>query len=169
MHAYDVKTGELLWASPTNELGLEGPYPNDPATGTYYFADGKVYCFSGEHSHTQPLLRGWHMYCFDAETGKNLRNFTGLWAFISIADGYLVNFDDMDNQIYCFGKGQTATTVLASPDVSMHGSTVLIKGTVTDQSPGVKDISASAMKICRHGWNICITNNHSQPTLREFQ
>ena len=144
VHAYDVKTGELLWASPTNELGLEGPYPNDPATGTYFFADGKVYLFSGEHSHTQPLLRGWHMYCFDVETGKNLWNFTGLWASISIADGYLVNFDHMDNQIYCFGKGQTATTVSASPDVSVYGSTVLIKGTVTDQSPGAKDTPAIA-------------------------
>jgi hypothetical protein len=41
-----------------------------------------------------------------------------------------------DNQLYCYGKGQSATTVFASPKVFAHGSSVLIEGSVTDQSPG---------------------------------
>ena len=41
-----------------------------------------------------------------------------------------------DNQIYCFGKGKTAVEVSTSPSVVAEGSGVLIKGTVTDQSPG---------------------------------
>jgi hypothetical protein len=32
---------------------------------------------------------------------------------LSIADGYAVSLNMMDNQIYCFDKGQTATTVEA--------------------------------------------------------
>jgi hypothetical protein len=53
----------------------------------------------------------------------------------AVADGYLVTQNGYDNQIYCLGKGQTAVTVSYE---SVIGSTasVLIKGTVTDQSPG---------------------------------
>jgi hypothetical protein len=48
----------------------------------------------------------------------------------------MVWFNGYDNQIYAYGKGQSATTVTASPKVSVHGDSVLIEGTVTDQSPG---------------------------------
>jgi hypothetical protein len=58
------------------------------------------------------------------------------------ADGYMAAVNGYDMQLYCFGKGQTATTVSASPEVSIHGSSVLIKGKVTDQSPGAKDTPA---------------------------
>jgi hypothetical protein len=40
----------------------------------------------------------------------------------------------MDNMIYCYGRGPSGTTVTASPDVSVHGNTVMVKGTVTDQT-----------------------------------
>jgi hypothetical protein len=43
-----------------------------------------------------------------------------------------------DNRIYCYGKGPSATTVTAAPKVTALGSSVLIEGTVTDQSPGAK-------------------------------
>ena len=54
---------------------------------------------------------------------------------IAIADGYAVCLDQMDLQIYNYGKGQTATTVTAAPKVSTQGVPSL-EGTVTDQSPG---------------------------------
>ena len=41
----------------------------------------------------------------------------------------------LDNQIYCIGKGNSATTVTATPKVSVHGTSVVIEGTVTDQTP----------------------------------
>jgi hypothetical protein len=41
----------------------------------------------------------------------------------------------MDNMIYCYGRGPSGTTVTASPKVSVHGTQVLIEGTVTDQTP----------------------------------
>jgi hypothetical protein len=80
----------------------------------------------------------------DAYSGKNLWNLTGLMTKLAIAEGYAVSIDGMDNQIYCFGKGQTAVSVVASPKVSAQGSSVLIEGTVFDQSPGAKDTPAIA-------------------------
>jgi hypothetical protein len=41
-----------------------------------------------------------------------------------------------DNQIYCVGKGPSATTVSASPKVSVNGDSVLIEGTVIDTAAG---------------------------------
>jgi len=53
-----------------------------------------------------------------------------------IADGYFVYFSTYDMQIYCIGKGPSATTVTASPKVSALGSSVLIEGSVIDIAAG---------------------------------
>ena len=103
------------------------------------------------------------MYCYDVNTGENLWNFTGLWNSFSIADGYMINYDNMDNQIYCFGKGQTTTTVTASPEVSVYGSSILIKGTVLDQSPGAKDTPAIADQYMTE-WMEYKYHQRSKPT-----
>ncbi len=144
LRAFDINSGEMLWNSTTNAGGLEGPYPYWPIRGKMAIADHKVYVTTDEHSHTQPILRGWSMYCFDADTGAPLWNITGLYGYgsISIADGYLIGLDDMNNELTCFGKGQTQTTISATPEVSMNGDTVVVKGMVTDQSPGAKDTAA---------------------------
>ena len=52
-----------------------------------------------------------------------------------VDDGYLLAFNAYDNQLYCFNKGQTATTVTTEPYINDE-SRALIKGTITDQSPG---------------------------------
>jgi len=52
-----------------------------------------------------------------------------------LADGYFVYLNYNDMQIYCIGPGPSATTVTASPSVTVDGGSVLITGTVTDQSP----------------------------------
>ena len=164
MYCYNIADGTLLWNSTLNTGGLEGPYPYWPAaSGSTSIADNKVYVITGEHSHSHPLLRGWTMYCYDVNTGKNLWNFTGLWNSFSIADGYMINYDNMDNQIYCFGKGQTTTTVTASPEVSVYGSSILIKGTVLDQSPGAKDTPAIADQYMTE-WMEYKYHQRSKPT-----
>jgi hypothetical protein len=53
-----------------------------------------------------------------------------------VGDGYLISWNSFDNQIYSFGKGPTVTTVSASPEVTVQGSSVLVKGTVMDTSGG---------------------------------
>jgi hypothetical protein len=80
------------------------------------------------------------LHAIDAYTGKGLWNISG-WFYSHgnvVADGYLVGLNGYDLQLYCFGRGPSATTVTASPSVITNGSTVLIQGTITDQSPGQK-------------------------------
>jgi hypothetical protein len=52
----------------------------------------------------------------------------------AIADGYTTFMNGYDNKIYTVGKGASATTVNASPKVSVHGGNVLVEGFVTDIS-----------------------------------
>jgi hypothetical protein len=58
-----------------------------------------------------------------------------------MADGYVVGLNLYDNQIYSYGKGPSATTLAASPEISVNGNSVLLKGTVTDQAPGAKKLA----------------------------
>jgi hypothetical protein len=144
LYAYNLTTGKSLWTSPLNPSGTEAPYQNWPvgSGATFSMADHKIFVTTGEHSVTQPMYRDWSIYCFDTTTGKNLWNTTGLESLMAIADGYAVNLNQMDMQIYCYGKGQTATDITATPKVSTQGSMVLIEGSVTDQSPGAKGTPA---------------------------
>ena len=50
----------------------------------------------------------------------------------------MVYYNYYDAQIYCVGKGPSAMSVTASPEVSAVGNGVMIKGFVTDESAGAK-------------------------------
>ncbi len=47
----------------------------------------------------------------------------------------MLSFNAYDNQIYCYGKGLTQTTVTTSPVIN-NNAQIQISGTVNDQSPG---------------------------------
>ena len=51
-----------------------------------------------------------------------------------LAEGKVVGLNYLDNQIYCFGKGNSATTVEAPLTAVPLGSNVMITGTVTDDT-----------------------------------
>jgi len=149
LYCYDVKTGNLKWkyeaSDPTGEAGYGTNFPLKMGT----VADGKVYVVTSEHSPTNPLNRGARLRCIDAYDGKELWTLSHWSAvqhgtYVVIADGILVDADAYDMQIYAFGKGQTKTTVTVQDDVIPRGDSILIKGTVTDQSPGAKDTPAIA-------------------------
>ena len=142
VHCYDIKTGKHLWDFYTGSSGFEtsyGIYPiyswtGDNLLGAISVADGKIYATTGIFApSSMSYVRGNRLWCVDAETGKNIWSILGTFLGPAVADGYLVTLNGEDNQIYCFGKGQTATTVTATPGV---GNVVTIQGTVTDQSPG---------------------------------
>ncbi|MCW4044029.1 MAG: PQQ-binding-like beta-propeller repeat protein [Candidatus Bathyarchaeota archaeon] len=142
IRAYDIKTGKINWTYNATNVGFESPYGGNYPIGVAVHCDGKLYTNWGEHSFTQPLLRGRNLRCIDASNGEEIWKilFTGggmsaTTYMTFLADGYLLSLNAFDAQIYCFGKGPSATTVSASPEVSVHGSSVLIKGTVTDQTP----------------------------------
>ena len=135
IHALELSTGKRLWDFHADVSGTEFPgfstFPFLAAMMTV--ADGKVFAATG-NSHGDPLFRGAKLYAIDAYSGKQVWNINGFFLdTMPVADGSLVGFNGYDNSIYCFGKGQTATTVTATPGV---GNTVTVLGTVTDQSPG---------------------------------
>jgi outer membrane protein assembly factor BamB len=138
VYCYDLKNGSLLWTYKAY-AGLATP------SGTYSLlmtaiADGKIYLQSYEHSANAPHWVGSKMRCINATTGEEIWVLSG-WGNSSpnpVADGYIVYLNAYDMQIYCIGKGPSATTVTASPKVSTNGDGVLIEGTVIDTATGTK-------------------------------
>ena len=84
-------------------------------------------------------------------------------AQLAISSGYVIASNLYDNQWYAYGKGPSATTVTASPKVSVHGSSVLIEGTVTDQSPGAPGTPAIADKD-QEAWMEYVYMQQPKPT-----
>jgi hypothetical protein len=133
--AYNITTGHIDWNWSAPYIGVdETPYRHTPLS-LAFIADGKIYLYSGEHSPTMPLRRDGKIYCVDAETGTMLWAITD-WPSSSplIADGRIISYDLQDGMIYCYGKGNSATTVSAPQNVPALGSSVVITGTVTDQT-----------------------------------
>ena len=139
--AFDLKTGEHLWTFDQGSSGLETPYGTWPSFGGVTVADNKVYFGVTEHTPNTPMLRGYRLYCIDVNSGEKLWEMPGFFTSIAISGGKLTGYAGYDNQIYCYGKGLSATTVTALPGV---GNIVTIEGTVTDQSPGNTAIGVPA-------------------------
>jgi outer membrane protein assembly factor BamB len=147
LYCYDANTGETVWKfflGNTTETAM-GHF------GTFIqtiVADNKVYFCAAEHTPPNPIPRGGSMYCLDANTGDLIWSMGGFYgqgsrgsSFCGISSGILWYINEMDSY-YFFGKGQTATTVSASPAIVTKGGSTLIQGTVTDQSPGAKGTPA---------------------------
>jgi len=144
VYCYDLKNGSLLWTynSPT---GLASPWPNWPL-GIGAIADEKVYLFTTEHSANAPHWVGVKMHCIDAFTGEEIWTVSGYGCQggMAVADGYLIYLNLYDMQIYCIGKGPSATTLTGPETTISLGEEVLIRGTVTDQSAGTKQDEQAA-------------------------
>ena len=139
IHVFDLETGQEEFKYFSGNAGLETPYGHWPFFFGPIIADGVVFAGNGEHSPTQPLWRGAKLHAVDAFNGDLLWNINGWWAMQAIADGYLLASNAMDNRMYVFGKGPSATTVTAPKIGITLGQSVMIEGTVTDQSTGQPD------------------------------
>ncbi|MBT0158630.1 PQQ-binding-like beta-propeller repeat protein [Candidatus Bathyarchaeota archaeon A05DMB-2] len=148
LYCYDITDGKLLWTygngGPGNSTfgGLEISYGHYPIF-IDVIADGKVYLGTTEHSPNSPLYKDARYRCINATDGTEIWTLMG-WGtgmdatYDRVADGFFVFLNCYDMQIYCVGKGPSATTVAASPKVSVQGSSVLIEGTVMDIAAGTK-------------------------------
>jgi len=140
--AYNAATGERVWEYDAHNIGLESPYGNYPIN-IFGIADGKIYTLTGEHSISQPMYRGPNIRCINATTGEEIWKILGFSAnggaslggqYAQLGDGKVLAFNYFDNEIYCFGEGNSATTVSAPQTAVSLGSSVMITGTVTDQT-----------------------------------
>jgi len=138
VNCYDITTGTLKWTWNTGSSGFETPYSNYPIYAGTVIADGKIYVNQGTHGNGAGYWKGNTMSCIDVNTGQLVWRVAGWFdgSTLVISDGYLVAHNYYDNQIYCFGKGLTATSVQAPLTATQSGDEITIMGTVTDQSPG---------------------------------
>ncbi|MCW4007996.1 MAG: PQQ-binding-like beta-propeller repeat protein [Candidatus Bathyarchaeota archaeon] len=140
VNALDLETGEIVWTFYAGSSQGDTPFESYPIFGynAQSMADGKLFLSEG-HMYTPPMHPAYRL-------AINCTDGTLVWKILQysstcvgpIADGFLISWNSFDNQIYCFGKGPTATTVTASPSVSVEGSSVLVTGTVMDKSGGTK-------------------------------
>jgi outer membrane protein assembly factor BamB len=157
IYAFDWDTGKQVWKYEAPANPFETPYTGENGTTVYPFysfgvggwiADGKFYTYTYEHTESWPVTRGWGLHCINATTGEGIWKITGSMPPAAIADGYLVAGNPFDGYTYCFGKGQSETTIEAPMSQVSTGDQVIIKGTVLDMSPaqeGTPCISAQSM------------------------
>ena len=146
---FDQLTGALKWKYNNTFSGDQTPWGLYPLfIGA--IADGKIYCYTSEHSPNVPLYKGSEMRCVDAYTGEELwtlNSWVAIGSFgeegVPVADGFMTYLNVYDNQIYCIGKGPSATTVEAPMSGASVGSVVTIRGSVSDVSSGAKAKVAS--------------------------
>jgi len=145
VNALNADTGSIEWTLVPRSAGYNTGYGIYPLWYTGSVCDGKLF-LSESHMYNPPLFPDAQRLVIDCETGQFV------WSVLSFdgrvpaahADGYMVEWNSYDNQIYSFGKGQTATSIAASPKVSVQGNNVLVEGTITDESPGTKDSDRTA-------------------------
>ena len=135
--AYDLYNGTELWRYAA---------PTDQSVFKYYVlmlgavADGKIFVGTHEHSADTPLFKGNKVRALDVNTGKEVWTMEG-WAHprtMAIADGELIYWNNYDQQVYAVGKGPSSTTVEAPMAGVTVGSSLVIRGKVTDVSAGTE-------------------------------
>jgi hypothetical protein len=147
VNALDLQTGQIKWTWSPRSAGYDTPYGIWPLWhfGTGSIADGKLFLSEGK-MYDPPLSTGCQRLAINCTDG------TLVWSILSysgrspgaIADGFLVEWNSYDCQIYTFGKGQTITALSASPKIVVKGNSILLEGSVTDESPGTKDPDRTA-------------------------
>lgn len=151
--ALDESTGKILWHYVDPAPPFETPYSSngtaDYSVETIKVIDGLLFVANNEHTPSQPATRGWGLISLNATTGEFLWKIRGTrMAPGAASDGYLVAASNYDGFLYVLGKGTSATTVTAPQPQIALGQSVLITGTVMDQSPaqpGTPCVSADSM------------------------
>jgi WD40 repeat protein len=135
VRCWDIKTGAILWSYDKGSAGFENAYGTYPEYAGLTVADGTVYTTADEHSSDGVLWRGASLWAIDIDTGQLKWKVNGMYRHPAIADGVLTALNSYDGQVYAFGPGPSKTTVSAPQVAVAKDSTVMITGTVTDQTP----------------------------------
>ena len=139
----DVQTGVTLWIYNNTDYYHEVLHNNLWRFRPAFFADGKLYIENTEHNPFDPQHRGAPFVCIDIESGEEIWRLPyrgSEWSSTPIiGDSIIAMYNNYDQRIYAIGAGPTKTTVTIQNDVITLGSSVMIKGRVTDVSPGLED------------------------------
>jgi len=171
VYAYNLTTGQITWISyylgNTSETVYgtwvyAGAASQAGAADELFFASGIVYG-------AEPFTRWNQLVCLNETTGALMWKLPiiGAQCGAAIAGGYYIMASE-DGNFYCFGKGQTQTTVDVSPKVSTSGTSVLISGKCLDMSPaqpGTPAVSDKSMAVWMdylHLQNATIFNETAQ-------
>ena len=147
MYCYNDTTGQLKWTygnggtGNSTNAGYYNPYGDYP-TMIVAIGNGVIYTETAEHTATDPIYRGALTRAINATDGTEvwtLSCFGSSWN-IAIADGFTTMFNGYDNQIYSVGRGPSAMSVAAQS----FGTSIVIRGTVTDVSAGTKQTEQAA-------------------------
>ena len=167
VNAIDLATATINWTLPPRSAGYDTPYGIYPYWhfGSHSIADGKLFLSEGR-MYDPPLFVNANKMAINTTDGSVVWNILGTYARepSAIADGYLVGWNSYDAQIYTFGKGPTQTTINAGTNVVVSGSSVLLTGTVLDQSAGTRDADRSA----RFPNGVAAVSDESQSAWMEY-
>jgi hypothetical protein len=142
IYALNTTNGKIAWHYTPGNAGMETPYNTWPFGSTGPVIGGGI-IFAPETEHSPTLYyRGNTLKAVDALTGEEVWDMMGYYAPTAIAYGILMATESPSGYTYAFSKGETTTTVDVQNDIYTEGSSILIKGTVTDQSPAQKDTPA---------------------------
>jgi hypothetical protein len=150
LYAYDLASGTTKWT-----YNLTDAY-GEPVTGENWWgwitliADGKIYLGTLEHSAENPLPRGAPQVCINATDGSEIWRINGMFRDTRwggngvIGDSIIATMDTYDQRIYAIGKGPTAMTIDVPGAGLASGQSVMIRGVVTDTSPGLSAFAATS-------------------------
>jgi outer membrane protein assembly factor BamB len=150
VYCYDVQTGERLWTYEANDKYSEILWSNNWWLKTVCITDGKIYLGHTEHSPIDPRPRGAPFICLNATTGEEIWRVDGMFRQTRwggkglIGDSIIATQDTYDQRIYAIGKGPSATTVTVPDTVQPLNAPVIVKGMVTDISPGTEKYALTA-------------------------
>ena len=105
---------------------------------------GLIYTYGGYSTGYQiePVPRFSLLIAFNATTGNVAWTLNAGIMPGAAANGYITGLSQYDGQMYCIGKGTTATSVTAQQQV---GGSVVIQGSVLDTSAGSSSATLKAM------------------------
>ncbi len=150
LYAYDLSTGHTAWT-----YNLTDAY-GEPVTGENWWgwidliSDGKIYIGTLEHSANNPIPRGGPYAAVNATDGSEIWRVNGMFRETRwggngvIGDSIIATLDTYDLNVYAIGKGPSKITVDA-PNIGVPAcNSIVIRGTVTDTSPGTQNFASQA-------------------------
>ncbi len=145
LYCFDTLTGKLLWSYTAYNPYAAGSTFSQWPLYPMFIAGGMIYVIHTEHSgYEQSLPPDAPTIALNATTGEVVWRADGLlrgthWGgYPIIGDSIIAAMNSYDQQIYAIGRGPSSITVDAPMSGVRVASSVVIRGTVTDVSPGTQ-------------------------------